>query len=43
MSFLAKYDGRCGICEEPFGEGDEVEFVDDELCHAECAEEDREI
>lgn len=40
MSFFAKYTtGRCGECQEPIHEGDECEYVDDEICHADCAAE----
>jgi hypothetical protein len=38
--FVAKYStGRCGECQERINEGDECCYVDDEICHAECAEE----
>lgn len=35
---IAKYPGRCGICQEPIHEGDEIDRVDDEYVHAACAE-----
>lgn len=38
--FIAKYSGRCGICDETIKAGDESCFVDDEICHADCAEEE---
>lgn len=38
--FVAKYSsGRCGECDEPIHEGDECCYVDDEIVHAECAQE----
>ncbi len=37
----AKHDGRCGVCDEPVCEGDEIELVDDEWCHEHCAEAER--
>lgn len=40
MTFTARYDGRCGVCDERIHEGDECAYADDEVCHAECAEED---
>lgn len=37
--FRALYSGtRCGACDKLIEEGDEVCYVDDELCHADCAE-----
>jgi hypothetical protein len=41
MSFIAAYDGRCGLCDGPIYEGDEVEFFYDEVCHCECVEDER--
>lgn len=35
---IAEYESRCGICDETIHEGDEIEQVDGEWCHAECAE-----
>lgn len=29
---------RCGVCDEPIAEGAETCYVDDERCHAECAD-----
>lgn len=29
---------RCGICDEPIAEDAETCYVDDERCHAECAD-----
>ena len=41
--FLARYSGTpCGSCGDRIEEGDEVCYVDDELCHAQCAEEEGE-
>lgn len=36
--FEAQYAGRCGICDGPIGAGDIVCYVDDELCHSDCAD-----
>jgi hypothetical protein len=36
MTFTAKYFGRCGICDEDIDPGDECDYDDDEVCHAEC-------
>lgn len=36
--FLARYRSRCGLCEKPIEPGDDVCYVDDEPCHAACAE-----
>jgi hypothetical protein len=33
---------RCGICDEPFEPGEPTVYVDDERCHAECAERESE-
>lgn len=37
-TFKAKYRGYCSAdCGDPIEEGDEVEYVDDELMHHHCA------
>jgi hypothetical protein len=36
--FLARFGGRCGLCDGPILEGDEVEYVEGELCHSACAD-----
>lgn len=36
MSFVAKYDGRCGECSERISEGDHLEFVDGGVVHLDC-------
>lgn len=36
--FVAGFDSPCGLCDEDIKEGDEAVYVDDEPCHAECAE-----
>lgn len=38
-TFEAKYDGPCGLCDGRIKEGEDVVYVDDELVHALCAEE----
>jgi len=35
--FTAKWGGRCGVCDEEIDVGDECQYVDDEVCHVECA------
>jgi hypothetical protein len=35
--FIASFSGPCGLCEERIKPGDEAAFVDDEVCHADCA------
>jgi hypothetical protein len=35
---IASYDSVCGICLEPIEEFDEIATVNDEWCHAQCAE-----
>lgn len=37
MPWAAKFPGRCGLCDDPVLEGDECVYVDDEVCHADCA------
>lgn len=39
FTFEAKYPGRCGACDGPFGPGDLVTYTDDELVHATCSTE----
>lgn len=41
-SAYANRGGRCAICDERIYPGDEVDYEDDELVHAECVEEDDE-
>lgn len=36
--FEARYGGYCGLCSGDVDRGDEVCFVEDEICHLECAE-----
>jgi len=36
---IALYDGRCGLCDVKFYEGDKIENFDGEWCHDECVEE----
>lgn len=37
-TFAAKYPGRCGICDDKIEKGDECAYDEDEVCHAECVE-----
>ncbi len=37
---IAKYDARCGICDEKIYEGDEIEMFLDEWCHKQCVDEE---
>lgn len=37
--FTAHYDGLCGECGDEIEPGDEVQYVDDELVHADCSTE----
>lgn len=39
MTFIARYPGRCGVCQEVIHEGDEVDYLEDEVVHADCADE----
>jgi hypothetical protein len=41
-TFAARYPGRCGICDREFDEGDSVGYIDGEICHRECIEEEEE-
>ncbi|MEB3021286.1 hypothetical protein [[Mycobacterium] crassicus] len=37
MAFIAKFPGRCGICDDPVELGDECDYTeDDELAHVDC-------
>ncbi len=36
----ATYESRCGACDRTIREGDEIEQVDGEWCHAGCASEE---
>lgn len=36
MSFAARVDGACGLCDVRIQEGDTVDFCDDEVCHVAC-------
>ena len=36
MSFEAKYAGICGSCTERIRPGDDVNYVEGELVHADC-------
>lgn len=38
--FPAKWDGRCGACDDKIYAGDLVKYIDDELCHAQHGEEE---
>jgi hypothetical protein len=40
MSFPARFEGRCGLCDETFEAGDDVEFVEGVLCHSACADDE---
>lgn len=41
---VAAYDGVCGLCGgEIRADEDEIVCVDDEWCHADCAEDDGEV
>lgn len=37
-TFTAKYEGHCYNCGDPIEPGDDVTYDDDEIVHAECAE-----
>lgn len=38
MTFEARYGGRCAAdCGDPIRPGDDVQYIADELVHAECA------
>ncbi len=37
---IAKYDARCGLCDEKISEGEQIEDFDDEWCHTECVEDE---
>jgi predicted restriction endonuclease len=39
---VAAYDSVCGLCGGRIVEGDEIVAIDDEWCHAQCAEDDGE-
>lgn len=40
-AFVAARDGgRCGMCDLLIREGDDVVYVEDEICHADCAQDD---
>lgn len=34
---LADFDSQCGLCDERIREGDEIENVEGEWVHAQCA------
>lgn len=36
----AVYESTCGICLGRIYEGDQIQCVDDEWCHVECAEDE---
>jgi hypothetical protein len=36
--FPAKFGGRCGLCDGPIREGEDVEYVEDEIVHSDCAD-----
>jgi len=36
--FAARWDGRCGFCDEDIDVGDEVCYCEDEVVHFDCAE-----
>lgn len=38
-STIARFESRCGICDQPIRDGDEIVCVEDEWCHAECGRE----
>lgn len=37
MTFTARYPGTCASCQERIAVDDDVRYVDDELCHDDCA------
>lgn len=37
MSFLARFEATCGLCDETIHRDDEVEYVEGVLCHSACA------
>lgn len=41
MSFTAKYDGRCGGCDETIYQGDQLVMVDGRAVHEDCVAEER--
>lgn len=43
MSFVAKYDGRCGSCDEAINAGDTVKYVEDVVCHHDCKDAEPEV
>lgn len=36
--FLARYHGRCAVCDEVIHPLDKIVYVDDEVAHADCDE-----
>jgi len=40
VSILARFPGRCGLCDEPIHVDDEIEELDGEWCHAACVEDE---
>ena len=36
--FDANRGGRCGICDGPYQQGDDVCFCEGEICHTDCAD-----
>jgi hypothetical protein len=39
MSIKAQFQSRCGWCDETIYEGDDIEKVEGEWCHKDCANE----
>jgi hypothetical protein len=38
--FAAKFPGRCAHCGHTFPEGEQIRYADEDLIHADCADED---
>lgn len=36
---IARFPGRCGLCQQPIHEGDEIVELDGEYVHEPCADE----
>jgi hypothetical protein len=37
---IARFPGRCGLCQRPIEEGDEIVQLDDEWVHEACADDE---
>lgn len=42
-TFQARYRGRCLACDDQIEPGDDVCYDEDDLVHAECADEDDDL